>query len=97
MTQDQGINDAQLEQRMDQEVRDRIQVHMQVVDNQGAHVGTVDHLEGDTLKLTRSDTTAEGQHHYIPMSMVASADDVAVYLNLPLEQVKQSWTTKPQQ
>jgi len=55
--------------------------HMQVKDANGEHVGTVDHVEGDQLKLTRSGSP-DGQHHYVPLEQVESMDEVAVYLNV---------------
>lgn len=61
--------------------------HLQVKDKNGEHVGTVDHLAGDSLKLTRTDST-DGQHHLIPLSQVESMDDVAVYLNVTRAEVK---------
>ena len=39
----------------------------------------MDHLDGDRIKLTRTDSN-DGQHHYINLSDVKSADAVAVYL-----------------
>lgn len=61
--------------------------HLQVKDKNGEHVGTVDHLQGDQLKLTRSDST-DGKHHYVPLSQVESMDEVAVYLNVPRSELK---------
>lgn len=40
-----------------------IQDHMEVVDARGMHVGTVDHLEGDRIKLARDDSP-DNRHHY---------------------------------
>ena len=41
-----------------------IKPHMEVIDTQGRHVGTVDHVEGGQIKLTKQDS-ADGQHHYV--------------------------------
>jgi hypothetical protein len=41
---------------------------MEVIGADGAHVGTVDHLEGNRIKLTKKDSgegAHEGHHHYI--------------------------------
>lgn len=46
---------------------------MEVRDNLGAHVGTVDGVEGDRIKLTRKDS-ADGLHHYVPLSAVDRVD-----------------------
>ncbi|WP_194165177.1 DUF2171 domain-containing protein [Deinococcus terrestris] len=78
-------NDAgEITRRIEQDLRERLEAqgeHMQVKDVNGEHVGTVDHVEGDQLKLTRTDSP-DGQHHYVPLSQVESMDDVAVYLNV---------------
>lgn len=88
MTQKDGQSDQnvanQVEDRIRQDLRERLEAqgeHMQVKDMNGEHVGTVDHVEGDQLKLTRTDSP-DGQHHYVPLSQVESMDDVAVYLNV---------------
>jgi hypothetical protein len=51
----------------------KIQEHAEIVGSCGNHVGTVDHLEGDFIKLTRNDS-ADGEHHYLPLSAVADVD-----------------------
>lgn len=63
----------------------QIREHMEVVGSDGAHVGTVDHLEGaDRIKLTRDDS-ADGQHHYIPTAWVDRVDDT-VHLDRAAEE-----------
>lgn len=47
--------------------------HAEIVGSCGNHIGTVDHLEGDFIKLTRSDSM-NGQHQYLPISAVASTE-----------------------
>jgi hypothetical protein len=67
-----------------------IREHMEVVDSDGEHVGTVDHLEGDaTIKLTRGDS-GDGMHHFIPVDWVESVDDV-VHLSKPADEVMRQW------
>ena len=67
-----------------------IREHMEVVGSDGQHVGTVDHVNGDQIKLTRNDPAAGGQHHLIPTSMVASVD-TQVRLSQPADRVRQQW------
>lgn len=50
-----------------------IKAHMSVLGSDGGHVGTVDGVEGDRIKLVRNDAK-DGQHHYIPLSAVARVD-----------------------
>lgn len=57
----------------------RIKEHMEVSDSRGQHVGTVDGLEGDRIKLTRSDSS-DHMHHFVPLDAVDRIDDNRVYL-----------------
>jgi len=72
--------------------KDLIKPHMQVVCSGGGEIATVDHVEGyGHIKLTKDD---DGQHHYIPLSWVASVDD-KVHLDRPGSQARNEWTTTP--
>ena len=52
-----------------------IKEHMEVLGSDGAHVGTVDHMEGaDEIKLTKDDRDAAGKDHYIPLAWVVHAE-----------------------
>ncbi len=68
----------------------QIREHMQVVGSDGAHVGTVDALEGDLIKLTkRDDPDGSGQHHhYLPVSAVAAVEGGEVRLNIPADRAR---------
>jgi hypothetical protein len=68
----------------------QIREHMEVVGSDGGHVGTVDHLEGQRIKLAKSDPDAGGVHHYLHIDVVASVDD-KVRLNRTTEQAKDEW------
>jgi hypothetical protein len=68
--------------------KSQIREHMEVVDSDGQHVGTVDRVEGDRIKLTKNDPQAQGQHQYIPLDAVASVEQDAVRLNVPAQQVR---------
>jgi hypothetical protein len=71
-----------------------IQEHMEVVACNGIHVGIVDRVEGDSIKLTRSDPDANDRHHCIPLAWVASVG-LTVHLNKTWEEVKWEWQTVP--
>jgi hypothetical protein len=61
-----------------------IREHMEVIGADGAHVGTVDHVEGDRIKLTRADSgpgAHEGHHHYISIGLVAEVEGDKVRLS----------------
>ena len=57
----------------------RIKEHMEVTTASGEHVGTVDSVDGDRIKLTKSDSS-DGSHHFLSMSNVDKLDDNRVYL-----------------
>lgn len=56
-----------------------IREHMEVRDAAGVPIGTVDKVEGDRIKLTRSGS-GDGQHHHVPLSAVSRVDQ-HVHLN----------------
>ncbi|MBB6016232.1 DUF2171 domain-containing protein [Deinococcus radiopugnans] len=88
MTQNQNADAGQITERIAKDLKARLDQggeHMQVKDKDGEHVGTVDHLDGDRIKLTKSDSS-DSQHHYVPLSQVESMDNVAVYLNVTREE-----------
>ncbi len=50
----------------------------------GVHIGTVDRLEGNRIKLTREDSgqgSHQGHHHYIPTALVAEVEGDKVRLS----------------
>ena len=58
----------------------RIKEHMEIADAKGMHVGTVDEVEGDAIKLTKTDSS-DRMHHFISMKDVDRVDDNRVYLS----------------
>jgi hypothetical protein len=64
-----------------------IREHMQVVASHGTPLGKVDHLDGDRIKLTRSDSP-DGQHHYLPVTCVASVENDQVVLGIPGDEAR---------
>ena len=67
----------------------QIREHMDVVDSDGQHVGTVDKVEGDRIKLTKNDPQAQGEHHYISLDTVASVEQNSVRLNVSADEARQ--------
>jgi hypothetical protein len=62
----------------------KIREHMEVIGADGVHIGTVDHIEGDRIKLTRKDSgegSHRGHHHYIPSSLIAEVEGNKVRLS----------------
>ena len=50
-----------------------VQERMDVIASCGTKVGVVDHIEGETIKLTKKDSP-DGQHHFIPAAWVDHVD-----------------------
>ena len=70
----------------------QIREHMEVRAADGSHVGTVDHMEGESrIKLTRTDSE-DGRHHLIPLDWVDHVD-AHVHLNRNAEDVKRDWSS----
>jgi hypothetical protein len=62
----------------------KIREHMEVVGADGVHIGTVDKVDGDRIKLTKADSgegVHKGHHHYIPLSLLAEVDGKKVWLS----------------
>ena len=62
----------------------QIKEHSEVIGADGVHVGTVDGVEGNRIKLTKKDSgegSHEGHHHYISGGLVASVDGDTVRLS----------------
>ncbi|RVT91028.1 DUF2171 domain-containing protein [Sphingomonas crocodyli] len=68
----------------------QVQEHQEVVGSDGQHVGTVDHVRGDKILLTKTDKDAGGHHHSIPSSWIVSVAD-KVTINRTAAQAKQAW------
>ncbi len=63
-----------------QEIRE----HMEIIGADGVHVGTVDRVEGDRIKLTKKDSGEgghQGHHHFIDKGLVADVEGDKVRLS----------------
>jgi hypothetical protein len=61
-----------------------IKEHMEVIGADGVHVGTVDKVEGQRIKLTKKDSgegSHKGHHHYIDGGLVAEIEGNKVRLS----------------
>jgi hypothetical protein len=57
---------------------------MEVIGADGVHVGTVDRVEGDRIKLIRADAgqgSHQGHHHFLSLGLVAGLDGDRVRLS----------------
>jgi hypothetical protein len=60
-----------------------VREHMEVIGADGVHLGTVDRVEGDRIKLIRADSGVahEEHHHFIPRGLVADVEGDKVRLS----------------
>jgi len=61
-----------------------IKEHMEVIGADGVHVGTVDRIEGNRIKLTKKDGgegSHKGHHHFVDRSLVAEVEGNRVRLS----------------
>jgi hypothetical protein len=61
-----------------------IKEHMEIIGADGVHVGTVDGVEDNRIKLTKTDSGVGHQplhHHFIDMSLVADIEGNKVRLS----------------
>lgn len=70
-------------------MQQNIKEHMEVLGSDGAFVGTVDHLQGTEIKLTKG-SDKSGQHHFIPLDWVSNVD-TKVHLSKAAPDVKTQW------
>jgi len=61
---------------------EQIKEHMEIIGADGVHVGTVDKIDGDRIKLTKADSGAHASHHhYVSGGLVASIEGNKVRLS----------------
>ena len=61
-----------------------IKEHMEVIGADGVHIGTIDHVEGNRIKLTKKDSgegSHKGHHHYIATELIAEIEGNKVRLS----------------
>ena len=62
-----------------------IREQMEVIGADGVHVGTVDRIEGDRIKLAKSESgfggSHDGHHHFISRGLVAEVEGDKVRLS----------------
>jgi len=62
----------------------KIKEHMDIIGADGVHVGTVDKVEGQRIKLTKKDSgegAHKGHHHFIKLGLVADIEGNKVRLS----------------
>ena len=60
----------------------QVREHMEIVGADEVHVGTVDRVEGDRIKMTKPDSGSHsGHHHYVSGGLVAAVEGNRVRLS----------------
>ncbi|GGO94189.1 DUF2171 domain-containing protein [Stakelama pacifica] len=75
-----------------------IKEHMNIVGADGVHLGTVDHMDGDRIKMTKNDSpsTKDGKgakHHYIPAGLIAEVEGDTVRLSATAQNAQDMFET----
>jgi hypothetical protein len=82
---------------MNLEIREHMMVHAQGAGSMdgvaGEHIGTVDHVDGEQIKLTKSDSP-DGFHHYIPLEWVSRVEGNTVHLSRDAAAVRREWQSE---
>ncbi len=71
---------------------EQIKEGQRVVGADGAHVGTVDGLSGQLLKLKKNDPESGGGHHYLDLALVVAVEGDAIKLLVPAAEAKERWS-----
>ena len=60
----------------------RIREHMEIIGADGVHVGTVDQVDGERIKLIKADSGSHsGHHHYVSVGLVADIEGDKIRLS----------------
>jgi hypothetical protein len=68
-----------------------ISTHMEVVGVDDGHVGTIDTVEGFSIKLAKS-IEPSGREHFVPLDWIDHVDD-KVHLSMTARDVIRHWRT----
>ena len=73
-----------------------VREHMEVIGADGVHVGTVDRIDGDRIKLTKTENVGshEGHHHYISRGLVADVEGDKVRLSARADALESIFETE---
>jgi len=63
-----------------------------VIGSDGGHVGTVDALTGQMLKLKKNDPASGGTHHFLDIGLIADIENETVKLLVTADDARQRWS-----
>jgi hypothetical protein len=65
---------------------------LKVIGSDGGHVGTVDALVGQLLKLKKNDPASGGTHHFLDIGLIADIENDTARLLVTADDAKQRWS-----
>jgi hypothetical protein len=68
----------------------QIQEHMEIKGSDGQHVGKVDRVEGNRIKLAKSDPASGGKHQYMDLAAVKEVKDGYVVVSKSADECKRT-------
>lgn len=71
---------------------EQIREGMAVVGSDGGHVGTVDALAGQLLKLKKNDPASGGEHHFLDIALVVGIEGDTIKLLVPAAEAQERWS-----
>jgi hypothetical protein len=71
---------------------DKIREGMTVLGSDRDHVGEVESLSGQLLKIRGAGPHTDGSHHYLDIGLIAVVDHDAVVLLVPAAEAKKRWS-----
>lgn len=71
---------------------EQIKEGQNVIGADGGHVGTIDGLSGQLLKLKKNDPESGGAHHYLDLGLVVAVEGDMIKLIVPAVEAKERWS-----
>ena len=71
---------------------EQIKEGQRVIGSDGGHVGTIDELSGQLLKLKKNDPESGGAHHYLDLALVIAVEGDTLKLIVPAAEAKERWS-----
>ena len=60
----------------------QIEPHMEIIGADGVHIGTVDHVDGNRIRMTKADSGShDDHHHFISGGLIAAVEGNRVRLS----------------
>ena len=60
----------------------QVREHMEIIGADGVHIGTVDRVDGDRIKMTKADSGShDHHHHYLSTGLIAEVEGNQVRLS----------------